>query len=56
MTDKIYTYFGFKNGELISVLQSRVDDVEEAIDCDYYISEPQEAETQIISWKNKYEK
>jgi len=41
---KIRTYFGFKNGKLVSVLQSVNGDVKEAVDCTYYITEPQEVE------------
>ena len=48
---KISTYFGFKNGKLVSVLQSVNDDVKKAVDCTYYITEPQEVEKQIEKWK-----
>jgi hypothetical protein len=48
---KIITYFGFKNGKLVSVLQSVNDDVKEAVECSYYISNPQGAEKQIQKWK-----
>ena len=41
---KIHTYFGFRNGKLVSVLQSVNDDAKNAIDCTYYITEPQEVE------------
>jgi len=50
---KICTYFGFKNGKLVSVLQSVDKDVKKAVDCTYYITEPQEAETQIQKWKKE---
>ena len=50
---KIYTFFGFKNGKLVSVLQSVSDDVKEAIDCTYYVAEPQEVEKQIEKWKKE---
>ena len=49
--NKIRTYFGFKNGKLVSVLQSVNGDVKEAVDCTYYITEPQEVEKQIEKWK-----
>lgn len=48
---KIHTFFGFKNGKLVSVLQSVDDDVKIAMDCTYYITEPQEVEKQIEKWK-----
>ncbi len=50
---KIHTYFGFKNGKLVSVLQSVNDDAKKAIDCTYYITEPQEAEKQVELWKRE---
>ena len=48
---KIYTYFGFKKGKLVSVLQSLDNDAKKAFDCNYCISEPQEFERQIDEWK-----
>lgn len=50
---KIHTYFGFKNGKLVSVLHSINCDVKKAIDCTYYITEPQEVEKQIKRWKKE---
>jgi hypothetical protein len=50
---KIQTYFGFTNGKLVSVLQSVNNDVNQAIDCNYYITEPQEVEKQIEKWKKE---
>jgi hypothetical protein len=50
---KIHTYFGFKNGKLVSVLQSVNDDAKKAIDCTYYITEPQEVKKQIEKWKKE---
>ncbi len=50
---KICTYFGFKNGKLVSVLQSVDKNVKKAVDCSYYIAEPQEVETQIQKWKKE---
>ena len=50
---KICTYFGFKNGKLVSVLQSINGDVNKAVDCNYYITEPQEVEKQIEKWKKE---
>ena len=48
---KIYTYFGFKNGNLVSVVQSVNEDLKKAVDCAYYITEPQQLEKQIENWK-----
>ena len=50
---KIHTYFGFKDGKLVSVLQSVDNDVKNAVNCTYYITEPQEVEKQIEKWKNE---
>jgi hypothetical protein len=50
---KIHTYFGFENGKLVSVLQSVSDDAKKALDCTYYIAEPQEVEKQIEKWKKE---
>jgi len=47
---KICTYFGFKNGKMVSVLHSVNGDLKKAIDCNYYITEPQEVEKQIDKW------
>jgi len=53
---KIRTYFGFKNGKLVSVLLTINDDIEKAVDCAYYITEPQEVEKQIEKWKKENSK
>lgn len=50
---KIFTYLGFKNGKLVSVLQSVNADVKEATDWNYCVSEPQEVEKQIEKWKKE---
>ena len=49
--NKIHTYFGFKNGKLVSILQTVNENVKKAVDCNYYIKEPQEMEKQIGKWK-----
>jgi len=49
----VHVYFGFKNGRLETVILSRNSDRETAIDCDYYIDEPQDAEKQIEEWKKQ---
>jgi hypothetical protein len=50
---KIYTYFGFKNGNLVSVVQSVNENPKQALDCSYFIAEPQQVEEQIEIWKKK---
>jgi hypothetical protein len=50
---KIHTYFGFKNGKLVTVLQSLDGDAKEALDCSYYVTNPQELEKQIETWKKE---
>ena len=47
-------FFGFKDQKLVTVIYSLEKVDEDAIDCDYYISEPQDAEKQISDWKNKH--
>jgi hypothetical protein len=47
---KPHVYLGFKNGKLQTVVISRNADRETAIDCDYYIDEPQDAKKQIETW------
>ena len=50
---KIHTYFGFKNGNLVSVLQTVNSDVKKALDCTYFITEANEVEKQIEKWKKE---
>jgi hypothetical protein len=50
---KIFTYFGFKDGKLVSVLQTLNGNVKEALDCNYYVEEPREVEQQIKNWKKE---
>lgn len=50
---RIHTYFGFKNGKLVSVLQSINGDAKKALDCTYYVAEPQDVEKQIEKWKKE---
>ena len=51
--NKIHTYFGFKNGKLVSVLQTVNGDAKKALECTYFITEPQELEKQIEKWKRE---
>ncbi|GAG90303.1 unnamed protein product [marine sediment metagenome] len=49
---KTSTFFGFRHGKLVTVVMSIMDEVEDAIDCNYYITNPEDAEKQIADWKN----
>lgn len=49
----MHVFLGFRNGELVTVIYSVVDEVENAIDMDYYIADPQDAEKQIAEWKQQ---
>ena len=51
---KLYTYFGYRHGELTTVILSTMDDVKDAIDCNYYVNNPQDAEKQITEWKKEH--
>ena len=52
----MHIFFGFRNGKLITIIQSAEDEVENAIDVDYYVAEPQDAEKQISEWKQQIKK
>ena len=54
--DKMHVFFGFKNRRLVTVVHSLYAETEDAIDCDYYITDPQDAEKQIAEWKKEHEK
>jgi len=51
MPKKTYIYFGFRHGKLTTVIISTMDNEKDAIDCNYYIANPQDAEKQIEEWK-----
>ena len=51
---KIHTYLGFRHGELATVVQSIMATSEAAIDCNYFIDDPQESEKQIAAWKKQH--
>ena len=51
---KIYTYLGFRHGELTTVILSTMDNVEDAIACNYFVDDPQDAEKQIAEWKKEH--
>ena len=50
----ITTFLGFRNGKLITVVESTVDNFESAVDVDYIIDNPQDAEKQIAEWKKSW--
>ena len=50
MEKHVHVFFGFRHGKLETVILSVDDNVESAIDCNYYIPDPQEAEKQIKKW------
>ncbi len=45
-----HVFLGFKHGELVTVILSKEAEKEDAIDCNYFICEPQEAKKQIEQW------
>ena len=51
---KLYTYFGYRHGELTTVILSTMDNVEDAIACNRYVDAPQDAEKQITEWKKEH--
>jgi len=50
---KLFVFFGFKNGKLVSIVQSIEDNAKAAVECSYFVANPQEAEKQIKTWQNK---
>jgi hypothetical protein len=50
---KLFVYFGFKSGKLVSIVQSTEDSVKKAVDCNYFIVDPVEAEKQIVAWERQ---
>ena len=48
---KKHTYFGFRHGKLTTVVTSTMDNYEDAVDCNYHIDDPQDAQKQIEEWK-----
>jgi len=47
---KKYVYFAFKNGKLVSVITSVMDNYEDAVNCDYPVVNPRNAKKQIEDW------
>jgi hypothetical protein len=50
---KLFVFFGFKNGKLTSIVQSIEADVKSAVDCHYFVADPEEAEKQIRAWEKE---
>lgn len=50
---KMHTFFGFKDGKLVSVLHTLDTDVTKAINCTYFIGEPRDVDKQIEQWKKE---
>lgn len=50
----MHIFLGFRNGKLHTVIYSVLDDVENAIDMDRYVADPQEAEQQFAKWKQEH--
>lgn len=48
-------FLGFRNGQLITIVESVIDNFESAIDVDYVITNPENAEKQIAEWKKRVE-
>jgi len=52
---KTHIYFGFRHGELTTVILSTIDNVDDAIDCNYYIDKPRDAKKQVEKWLKEAE-
>ena len=50
----MHVFLGFRNGKLVTVIHSIVEEAENAIDMDYYVTDPQEAEKQVSQWKQEH--
>ena len=50
----MHVFLGFRNGKLATVIYSALEDVENAIDMDSYVTDPQEAEKQVSQWKQEH--
>ncbi len=52
---KPYIYLGFNHGKLMTIIHSLIDEVENAIDMDYYISNAEDAAKQFEIWRANQE-
>ena len=51
---KLTVFLGFRNGRLITVVESTFENVESAFHVvDYFITNPRDAEKQIIEWRKE---
>ena len=48
---KTNTFFVFKHGKLVTVVISRMNNYNDAVNCDNYVTNPKNAEKQIKEWK-----
>lgn len=49
---KLTTFLGFRNGKLITVVESTVQDFRDAVDVDYVVTDPRDVLKQIAEWKS----
>lgn len=49
---KLTTFLGFRKGKCITIVQTTLDNVENAFHVDYFVANPQDAEKQIAEWKS----
>lgn len=47
------TFLGFKNGKLVTVIISIMDNHNDAVDCTRYVKNPQNNNKQIEEWKKE---
>lgn len=52
---KLFTFFGFRNGKLVTVVQSTIEDYTDATDLYMIVENPQDAEKQIAEWKREHQ-
>jgi hypothetical protein len=45
------TFLVFRNGKLVSVVTTTMDNYNDAVDCDRYLKNPENAKKQIKEWK-----
>jgi len=49
---KLTVFLGFRNGRLITVVESTVQDFNDAVDVDYVVTNPKDVMKQIAKWKS----
>lgn len=45
-----HIFLGFRWGKLETVVISNADDIETAVECDYFVDRPQKPKTQVKEW------